>query len=793
MLVLKIYKVQLKRRLSFMSVTEAVREIKRTGFGTKRKKQVKTVSGYIGYFALGLAFGFSGLGESFSPFGAAFVSASGKKYMLTSAAGASLGYILSTSSVNSLRYVASILALIVVLGALKPFRAVRDNPLTPVISTFVCLLVTGLAIAFSGEIALSGLLVCFSEAVLGGAASYLFIKTYSIISVRGSFLSLTSKEATALVISVMLLLLSIKNISFASVYPAHILTALLVLICSYYGKEAGGAIFGVCGGITMSFGTGNIFLLSFYAFGGLLSGVFSNLGKIASFAAFVFAGAGVSVIAYGTINNYEIFIEAIAAGICFLLLPKGVKNKLDDVLSPSVNSPIIDSVKNDIARKLHRASEISAEICGSLTTVNDALIKTDRADIQSISKKAKESVCGSCGLFDTCWQESFSETVDCFNTLILMKKEGKYLDFKNVPINFSSRCIRTEMIASAFNKLYSEYKIKERMESRINEIYSLAAYQFVNVSALLDSLCDKMDENVLFDMDTAAKAKNTAAVCGFTPLNCCSVINSLGKMSLELTVKKPSGKIEVSSLTRQLEVMSNRRFDLPEITRDDETTTFLYKERPDFRITSSGVQLSGSSEKYSGDTFSTFTDDDGFYYAVICDGMGTGLRAALSSNLAVSLLEKLLKAGFGAEAAIKTVNTSLISKSGDECSVTLDLTVIDTFTGHVDFFKCGASDTLVRKNGKVLTVSSPSLPLGILKDIEYSYGTGTLTDGDVIVMSSDGVRDEDLTEIKPELKAYKGDNLRAFTTALAENACRNQPERNDDLTLLSLAVSGNDI
>ena len=71
-------------------------------------------------------------------------------------------------------------------------------------------------------------------------------------------------------------------------------------------------------------------------------------------------------------------------------------------------------------------------------------------------------------------------------------------------------------------------------------------------------------------------------------------------------------------------------------------------------------------------------------------------------GLKESGLEKLIKAGFGVTSAINTVNTCLISKSGDECSVTLDLIAIDLFTGHIEFYKCGAQDTIVRKNKKEL-------------------------------------------------------------------------------------------
>ena len=771
-----------------MSVSEAVKQIK-----VQREIDInrKELLVYIVNFIFGVLFSFSGFNTNFSPFGVAFCSSGGKKYIVISALGASLGYILSGDSIGSLRYIATILALIVILGALKPFKEIRDNMLTPVISTFVCLFVTGLALAFSEKITVFSLLLCFSESLLGALLAYLFKEVRSILSLKGSFNSLTSKEAIALIVSFSLLLLALKDINTFNIYPAHIIATVIILICGKYAKEAGGTIVGVCTGITMSFGTGNIFLLAFYSLGGMMAGVVSKYGKIASFVGFSLSGVLVSILANQKIDDIALIIETFVAGCIFLILPNKINNKLLEILSPKVNSPIIDSVKSDIMRKLRNASHISNEICDSLNVVSDALYKNEKSDMKKIFIKTKNNVCGSCGLYDVCWKESLEDTTDCFNTLIAMKKEGIYLENKTIPQQFASKCIRSEMISSSFNKLYSEYIIKERMETRINEIQTLASEQFINVSSLLDSLCDHLTEEVRFDMDLAAKVRSVASSLSFEPVESCCVINSLENVTIELKVKEIKNK-ELKSLLRQIEILTNKKFDSPEIINCEGFVNLTFKEKAELNVVSAAVQFTKQGEKYSGDTYTTFKDDNGVFYAVICDGMGTGTKAAIGSNLAVSLLEKLIKAGFGINSAINTVNTSLISKSGDECSVTLDLVAIDLFTGHIEFFKCGAQDSVVRKNKRVHFINSPSLPLGILKDFEVSSGTGTVASGDVIIMASDGVNNEDLILIEKELKYFNNENVRTFTENLSEKIREYQKDKNDDLTLITLVLNNND-
>ena len=448
--------------------------------------------------------------------------------------------------------------------------------------------------------------------------------------------------------------------------------------------------------------------------------------------------------------------------------------------------------KSEMFYKIKNASAVSTEICSSLTSVNDALSKSEKSDITYIPKKTKERVCGSCGLYDSCWGESFESTQDAFNTLLNMKKEGVYLEYKTVPQQFSARCIRTENVASSFNRLYGEYKIRRKNEMRFKEMNSLVAEQFVNVSSLLDSLCEDLDKEICFDMDTAARIRAAATNCSFQVLECCCVINELEKMTVEIKIKTQKGKITLSPLSEQIKLITSRSFELPLIDRQGECTRFVYKEKSEYKVLNSGVQFCANGEKYSGDTFSTFEDGKGLFYAVICDGMGTGTKAALTSGLAVTLLEKLIKGGFGIKAAINTVNTSLISKSGEECSVTLDLIVIDLFTGHTEFYKCGAADSVVKKNNRLIDISFSSLPLGILSNTEISCGTGTLGVGDAIVMFSDGVREEDLPYLKKSFKDFKGGNIRGFTCELCENIRRYQAEKNDDLTVITLVLTKNE-
>lgn len=755
-------------------------------------KTLRIVVEHLVFLVGGLLFSLSGFSSRFSPFGVAFSASVPEKYTLSAALGATAGYFIALDSVSALRYTSSILALSVILGALKVFKQIRASIYTPVVVTLLCILVTGLALVLSGDITVSEIVVALSESIIGGGCAYLFARSVEILKVKGGLKMLSSKKATSLVISLSLLLLSLRSVNVAGVYPVHIITVVVILVCGFYAKEAGGAIVGICTGVALGLSTADVTVITFYSLGGLLAGAFSTLGRVASFMAFLLSGFAVLALSGGFDNAVPLAVETGAAVVIFMILSLKFNRQLEAIFLPSVVSPVIESVKSDIIGKLKRASEASAEICSSLTDVNRVLEKSEKGDINRICKKTREHICGSCGLYDVCWGEGALQTDKAFGLLLDLKRSGIYLEHKTLPQQFTSFCIRSESIASSFNKMYTEFKLRESNQNRVREIYNLASEQFINVSSLLDSLCDTIDDDVRFDMEAASMVRSAAVSCGLEALEVCCVINTMEKMNVEIKVKLPYEKSLVKTLGEQMKIICKRDFELPETECHDGFVKLIYKEKAEFRVVSSGVQFNAGGERFSGDSFTTFQDNNGYFYAIICDGMGTGTKAALSSNLAVSLLEKLIKSGFGISSSINTVNTSLISKSGDECSVTLDLVVFDLFTGRTEFYKSGAADTVVKRNGKITEVGFCSVPLGILSNIETGVGSGMLGCGDVILMHSDGVREEDEAYLKKQLKKFSNGNVRNFTQELCENIRRSQPEKKDDMTVLTLAITKND-
>ena len=87
-----------------------------------------------------------------------------------------------------------------------------------------------------------------------------------------------------------------------------------------------------------------------------------------------------------------------------------------------------------------------------------------------------------------------------------------------------------------------------------------------------------------------------------------------------------------------------------------------------------------------------------------------------------------------------------------EWLATIDTLQINLNTGKAEFLKAGAAISLVCKGKKVYKVGKPSMPLGILREIEFDCSKLVLKKDDKVLMMSDGIPAEAYGEIAETLR-----------------------------------------
>ena len=145
----------------------------------------------------------------------------------------------------------------------------------------------------------------------------------------------------------------------------------------------------------------------------------------------------------------------------------------------------------------------------------------------------------------------------------------------------------------------------------------------------------------------------------------------------------------------------------------------------------------------------------GQFFICLSDGMGSGLEASRESEGVVDTLEQLVGAGFSGETAARMVNSVLNLKNRNGRFSTVDISIIDLYSGMCHFLKAGAATTFIKRSHWVEAISSTSLALGLVQQVDFEASTKKLYEGDFLIMVTDGVLDalpgEEPEEIMKEI------------------------------------------
>ena len=137
------------------------------------------------------------------------------------------------------------------------------------------------------------------------------------------------------------------------------------------------------------------------------------------------------------------------------------------------------------------------------------------------------------------------------------------------------------------------------------------------------------------------------------------------------------------------------------------------------------------------------------------------VKASDESETVLGLLEQLIESGFKAEAAIKLINSSMVLKADNQMFSTLDMCLINLFTGICEFVKIGAATTFIKRDNWVETISSTTIPMGMLGKVDYDGVVKKLYEGDIIIMVTDGVLDSIKEDDKEKIMKEKIMNIKS--------------------------------
>ena len=227
----------------------------------------------------------------------------------------------------------------------------------------------------------------------------------------------------------------------------------------------------------------------------------------------------------------------------------------------------------------------------------------------------------------------------------------------------------------------------------------------------------------------------------------------------------------------------------------DEYRSAEYEECASYRCRYHVRRIKKCGSPVSGDNFSIREYEDGRLVMMLSDGMGSGSLASCESCMMLDTMEEMLEAGFAPEYSISFANNCMSRRNKGRTFTTFDMAVIDMYDGVLRSYKQGAAVTYIVRPGdddnRLETITSTTLPVGVLDEADCDEMELKLAAGDAVVMISDGISDmDDDDRMEDILKNIRiGDSKKMVDEILGGMIGREDAYMRDDITVM-VAVMG---
>ena len=750
-----------------------------------------TLTDIIGAVAKHLIFAFLGflttrgqLLGALVPFGLSFTGGVMSPYILSSAAGAAMGYLLAPAELSFFRYLITVLGIAAVRllangtfkGAVKPFFSA--------LSVAAVTLATGLVAVKSETIEI---VLAVAEALIAAGGAYFINRALEVM--KRDTVGVSGEESGAMLITLGILLSGLLSITLGEIVFGRIIAFTLVLIISRFAGVVPSAIFGITFAIISLFSGADAAVSVILAFSALIAGTFSSLGKygvLTAFAISIFACS--AVISSDSIVTY--LIETAVAALIYILVPRTAGVKIGKILAPLPQTEPPEGLKKSVTMRLKNASNALKDVSDTVEQVAGELSRINAPDFSDVFDGVEETACRGCTLRVHCWESKRNDTVSAVIDMTKAVKQGDGEPENLAPDEFRGRCVRLQEVGNAVRRHYTAYAARISAESRIGEVRSVIADQFCGISSLLGDLVTEIDAGEVFDNAAANNILAALKSIDVVADGCCCKIDKYGRMSVEIRIKNTKDTvINRMQIMRQASLAASRDFDAPCVSAFGDETIINIIERCTLKADIGVNQIISAPHTLCGDAYRYFPDGKGRFIMVLSDGMGTGGRAAVDSAMAAGLIGRMIKAGFGYDCSLSILNSSMIFKSTDESTATVDIAAIDLHTGRCDLLKAGAAPTLVRRSGRTGKAQSTSLPAGILRDISFDKATIRLRPGDILLLMSDGATQEGTEWICAELENWGNGSAQELSEHISQSAKRRrQDNHEDDITVMAAII-----
>ncbi|MBQ9604594.1 MAG: SpoIIE family protein phosphatase, partial [Firmicutes bacterium] len=404
--------------------------------------------------------------------------------------------------------------------------------------------------------------------------------------------------------------------------------------------------------------------------------------------------------------------------------------------------------------------------------------------------------CSDCKFNKFCWEQRFNYTYDSILEIVETFEKNNSAGPEDVPAIFRQHCSHIKEMLAAINHVYEIRNINKMWQKRIAQSREMISCQITSVAELIKKLWKDLDCGLTFDNK---KSKDLYEELSKYPLNIKNAViytNSEERTEALITLENCYGcnyciNNVIPLVSRSLGIRMCRKYEGCHIS-DENNCRLHLTECEKYRVSSFGASI--AKDNVCGDSYTNIHFENGKFLLALSDGMGCGSAAREESAASVELYEEFVSAGFEKKMAINMINSVLLMRAKEDVFSTLDICTINLYSGLCEFIKIGAVSSFIVRNGRVETIHSSTLPVGILSTVDTETYTKQLMPDDIIVMVTDGVTEANNNPARYEkwiselLENTDITQPKALVSLILSTAKSNSVIQKDDMTVLAARI-----
>ena len=621
--------------------------------------------------------------------------------------------------------------------------------------------------------------------LLGVAFMPALLKGARLLRARNT--KITQDDALCLLLPLLLLVSGAGRLSIFQVNLGYFFSVLGVIAASWLCGGATGACLGLGCGLSLLLGGQSALLLINLAFGALAAGMFQGKNRLLAAGMYLLtAVTSAYLLAFRFIP--VLFAAEAAAGLGFCLIPGPWLGKLGQFIR---RLRWMEPRENAYARlKTQRWVQAIERMADALPRP-----RVQPMTAQEETEALTESLCAGCDRLPICWHEQQKQMEAGMGALT--ERSGDTEEYLGVINTYFSQCPRIGRLPDLLTRLDADRQ--KRLRQALCADYERAMLQ-THLTALSQaaqriSLEDGGGDEEAQLMEQTEAALQAIRFPGHTAF--AKRVDghlTVGLQCDPLALRPEAGDMLANQLTLQLRA--------PMAVTEREGDRIVLEETPPLRVvTGMATACAVSPERKrrmgrrpdNGDAVLALSLSGGRELLALSDGMGHGAGAQDESRTTLELLSLCLEAGYTRSQAMTAVNGAMLSAAGGEKFATVDLCLVDLWTGETAMNKLGACASYIVQGQKIHTVEGAALPLGIIEHVTPMEHRFTLGEGDALLLMSDGVTDA--FEKEPDLLAVLRrcrdmPPQQMADTLLREALMQRDGLPPDDMTVLCARVEG---